>query len=581
MNPLNRLSTINIVIGTSVCLLVAFAFQNCGQFKSKVDKNESTTSNSVSGPGATANTTGTTNSTTGGATTGSTSGTNTGTTTGSNPGTTTGSTTGTPTFVTNGNIFAHNPQDSANNPALAFNANLSPYKIQAQLLHLDKTASYLTNGRVKLEHDDAFPNAIVKPTDNLLFEPSNSGFQFINAYFHLDQLIDMVNTANLFPSNYVSVNVIAHCTSGSDSVNNAYFSSQSNNLCLGYTNPGTNIWAADDADIVVHEYGHALNHAISSPEILFSTSENGGLDEGFADLWALSQSRDPHIAEWFGRAVYASHGNYIIPFLGIRDLTQTPTYPNDLRDERHDDSIFLSSAIYELSNQSGLSDPHNLVKLMGTMLLSLQSLGDLAQPILVLREEAAKYGISSTQLNTVLSTRGLHRRDDPALLALDASVPIKVVDNNIIAEFQANGNCNGVLQPNESAFIYPNFKNNGAALGHVVASLTTTAPNDEIEILPGGDFAQFLRFNSGSSYFGSGLNAAKGSDRYINFLFGASFGIKASAKAHGTYNFTMVIKGIDTIDLNPATKNFTFTVTVPTTAPASTCNATTQAAVWP
>jgi hypothetical protein len=47
---------------------------------------------------------------------------------------------------------------------------------------------------------------------------------------------------------------------------------------------------AEDADVILHEYGHAIQHAIVSTWGLSSASDEGGMGEGFGDYWAGSYS---------------------------------------------------------------------------------------------------------------------------------------------------------------------------------------------------------------------------------------------------------------------------------------------------
>ena len=126
-------------------------------------------------------------------------------------------------------------------------------------------------------------------------------------------------------------------------------------VCSGELEPmGNASWSGDtlafgqgkdrdfayDADVIYHELGHAV-HGAMGPDMLVDVDSTGVMafgvsrHEAFADLLALAMTDDPILGEYAGGEDEA-----------IRDLRQRRTCA-DLRGESHDDSMVLTSAIWE------------------------------------------------------------------------------------------------------------------------------------------------------------------------------------------------------------------------------------------
>ncbi|NNE56031.1 MAG: hypothetical protein HKN32_08430, partial [Flavobacteriales bacterium] len=90
------------------------------------------------------------------------------------------------------------------------------------------------------------------------------------------------------------------------------------------------------ADVVWHEYGHAINGTYYQDNGLFFS--NGAMNEGYADFWAMSLSDSPIVGEGF----FADSGD------GIRRYDIDPKiYPQDLVGEVHADGEIICGAWYD------------------------------------------------------------------------------------------------------------------------------------------------------------------------------------------------------------------------------------------
>ena len=117
---------------------------------------------------------------------------------------------------------------------------------------------------------------------------------------------------------------------------------------------------ADDAEIILHEYGHAM-HFSQSPTF-YTSNESGAIGEGFADYWAVTVSDvvskrlgvrvDPDIAcvgEWDATS-YTSK----VPHC-LRRVDTNLHYPEDLSPTRevHHDGQIWSRALWDIRKGLG------------------------------------------------------------------------------------------------------------------------------------------------------------------------------------------------------------------------------------
>lgn len=213
-------------------------------------------------------------------------------------------------------IFDPNPVVSLNDPALQ-DRNDASSAVPAgayRTIEIDSIAASgpLRNASATIV-DRQLPAA--NPADAagpLAFDRSESGFQDVNAFVHVDrnqrwlQSLGYVGSRQLVP---YSIEIDAHAANGTD---NSYFLPDANAIARGtlyFGEGGTD--DAEDADLIVHEYGHAILEWIS-PGTFGGTfaSESRALAEGFGDYWAFSahyaqrtaSGRDPYcFADWDAR----------------------------------------------------------------------------------------------------------------------------------------------------------------------------------------------------------------------------------------------------------------------------------------
>ncbi len=111
---------------------------------------------------------------------------------------------------------------------------------------------------------------------------------------------------------------------------------------------------AEDAEVILHEYGHAMMDSQMTPFGYGTSVEAGSIGEGFADYWAATVSNviaptpDPAcIADW-DSVSYTSTAPHC-----LRRIDSDLHYPADLTGEVHRDGQIWSRALWDICGALG------------------------------------------------------------------------------------------------------------------------------------------------------------------------------------------------------------------------------------
>ena len=112
---------------------------------------------------------------------------------------------------------------------------------------------------------------------------------------------------------------------------------------------------AEDADVIYHEYGHALQDN-QNPDAYFRMTgkdvlEPGALGEGVGDYWAYSMTYDANMKGPFQDP--ASLAEWAWNGTPMRRTDTNKVYPNDWAGEVHDDGEIWSAALVEIFHAIG------------------------------------------------------------------------------------------------------------------------------------------------------------------------------------------------------------------------------------
>ena len=213
-------------------------------------------------------------------------------------------------------VFNPNPVVALNDPSLQ-DRNDSAAAVPASAYERVELEDLAEEGVLRGPHATAVDRqapAIAPPSveGSLEFDREHDGFEYVNSYHHIDasqrhlQALGFVGQRAVVP---YAVEVDAHAANGSD---NSYFIPSNTQPGIGtlfFGDGGTD--DAEDADLVVHEYAHAILEWIAPGTFSGAfSSQARALAEGFGDYWAysthvderLASGRDPYcFADWDAR----------------------------------------------------------------------------------------------------------------------------------------------------------------------------------------------------------------------------------------------------------------------------------------
>lgn len=195
---------------------------------------------------------------------------------------------------------------------------------------------------------DTFPK-IAPPTfdelspSSLHFDRSDDEFEFVNVFYHLnvyqDYYASFGHTLMNFPLRFD-----AHAKNGADQ---SSFNSGNGNPQLLFGDGGVD--DAEDADVIIHEYGHAIS--FQSAPMTNVGIERQALDEGIGDYLAMSYSRS--ISDYKYEQIFNWDGHN--EFWDGRETVRYRSYPSDLLDNIYGDGLLWATALMDINNCIGQS----------------------------------------------------------------------------------------------------------------------------------------------------------------------------------------------------------------------------------
>ena len=184
-------------------------------------------------------------------------------------------------------------------------------------------ADVQTNGNTP----DIFSN--LGTANNIIFDNTNSTIQERTAYNAVNMIHDHLKT--VFPT-FSDLDFPIETNIDEAGSCNAFYSGSINFYAEGNGCQAT----ANIPDVVYHEYGHAINdYRYNSTSGMW----NGALNEGFADVWAISLTETP---------VLGYGWDLVDPTIFVRRYDQNrKVYPQDLVGEVHADGEIIAGCFWD------------------------------------------------------------------------------------------------------------------------------------------------------------------------------------------------------------------------------------------
>jgi hypothetical protein len=260
-----------------------------------------------------------------------------------------------------GNVFLPNPVQSAqvsygspyinaNNtdvPAVVIEQKSMFFKAYLENDTFQLKSKYLSFGEVSGPYTK--PAWSATPIFN--FYRSHDFFEDVNSFYHLTSFSNyLIQTG--FSHLLDNIKIDAHAFNGGD---NSAFDPAVTPYTLEFGTGG--VQDAEDGQVVVHEFGHALSQ-IASPSTV-AGSERSTMEEGNADYFCISYSRTFNDFNWEKVFTWDGHNEFWDGFVAKTNKK----YPNDLRNDTDFDREFWSSTLMCIYEKLGKEITDSLVLL--------------------------------------------------------------------------------------------------------------------------------------------------------------------------------------------------------------------------
>lgn len=248
-----------------------------------------------------------------------------------------------------GRVFDPNPIVTLNDTSLNDKSKL-PDKAYSEVVLRDlKTGGFLDGPFVTTK---TTRKRVQRRNGDFRFKRQDRAFKEVMVYFHIDRVqrhIQGLGFKNVL-NHPIPVNIDGQRD------DNSHYSPSDKDLTFGTGG----VDDAEDADIILHEYGHAVQD--DQVPGFGASDEGGAMGEGFGDFLAASFFSDAKPKE-----MKATVGNWdATAYSGdeppnLRRLDSNKKYPKDMDGEVHDDGEIWSACLWELRSELGRKTAERLI----------------------------------------------------------------------------------------------------------------------------------------------------------------------------------------------------------------------------
>lgn len=188
-------------------------------------------------------------------------------------------------------VFDPNPKSTLADDELQDNS--SPDRFQAAYYHYDLKEISLLNGSYQLigpwVHITDFDDPTEKPSTTTngewMAERGVNAFNDAHTFYHVDHSQRYLQSLGFTGEKGIQMTSVGADTNGAYGWDNSYFMPEENRLSFGHGG----ITDSEDAETVLHEYGHAIQFGIDPNwDDDWDYGDTGAMGEGFGDYWAAT-----------------------------------------------------------------------------------------------------------------------------------------------------------------------------------------------------------------------------------------------------------------------------------------------------
>jgi Zn-dependent metalloprotease len=293
-----------------------------------------------------------------------------------------------------GRVFDPHPVAALNNTSLKHNSVIPPAAYKDVDL-LDLHGNGMLDG--PFVNTSTTTGRVVQSNAQFLFDRNARAFKEVMVYFHIDTIQRHVQQLGF--SNVLNSSIPANIDGTSD--DQSFYSPLTKSLTFGTGG----VDDAEDAEIIIHEYGHAiLDNQIPG---FGKSKEAKAIGEGFGDYLAAScfsdnkpSSLQSTIGNW--DAVFYSNANPPC----LRRLDSNKLYPRDITGEEHDDGEIWSACLWEIRILLGRKDADKLIIAHHFLLSHSSGFVDAANAIITVDKQLNK-GNNKAALRNIFKRRGI------------------------------------------------------------------------------------------------------------------------------------------------------------------------------
>lgn len=189
---------------------------------------------------------------------------------------------------------------------------------------LENDTFYLKGDFIELKDiEPPFDQPVRQDNPYFYYTRAQQGFEDVTVYYHVQEFQKYIQSLGYTNLCNFPFWIDPHGMNGAD---NSYFSPGSTPFD-GYISFGEGgVDDGEDADVIVHEYGHALSDA-AAPSSNFGT-ERRGLDEGICDYFAAAYSKDLYNFKWNELYTWDGHNEFWAGRLADQNLIYPITSSN-------------------------------------------------------------------------------------------------------------------------------------------------------------------------------------------------------------------------------------------------------------
>jgi hypothetical protein len=165
---------------------------------------------------------------------------------------------------------------------------------------------------------------------------------------------------------------------------------------------------AEDADVILHEYGHSIQDNSSIGKYLGANSrglgdETGAMGEGFGDYWACSCTYAQSVANGFDPAIVAE---WALPPAAWRRVDATKHYPESMSNDIHDDGEIWSTCLWDIFAALGKDSADKIILGSHFLVPLLPSFEDGAYAMLA-ADDILYDGAHTSVISNIFVARGI------------------------------------------------------------------------------------------------------------------------------------------------------------------------------